>query len=99
MKTQAVREDDLCVDQDVESWIKLIESLLQEHKYVKAEDCIRFALSMKPNCEKLWLELGNLLLGLNQFSEAEKCYEKAVKINPENEEALKYLNLLVTNQR
>lgn len=98
MKTQIVREEDICVDQALESWINLIESLLRKHKYVKAEDAIRWALSMSPRCGRLWLELGSLMLMLKQFSEAEKCFTEAIKLNPENEQARRSLITLTAKR-
>ena len=93
MNKQSLRErslildDNFCIDQNVESWITLIESLIVKHNFQKAEDCIRMALCINPHCEKLWIELGNLFIKLDQFDEAEKSFIEAVKINPTDEQA------------
>ena len=103
MKSQLVREEgltpqnDFYFEENPVSWINLIETLLQDHNYRKAEDCIRMALSMSPHCEKLWLKLGKLLQELNQSSEAEKCFSEAIKLNPSNEIAQNYLKRLTKN--
>ncbi len=104
MNTKLVREEDVVSqidlhnDEYLESWLKLIETKLQDRNYRKAEDCIRMALCMSPHCEKLWLKLGNLLKELNQFNEAEKCYSEAMKIDPDDKIAQKFLNSLKTRK-
>ena len=104
MNTQSLREgglildDNFCLDQNVESWISLIESLITEHDYQKAEDCIRMALCISPHCENLWIKLGNLFLKLDQSDEAEKSFIEAVKINPTDKQAQEKLVYLSASQ-
>ena len=70
--------------EELESWINVIEFLMSEQKYQKAEDAVRMALCLDPKCEKLWIKLGNILLISNQIDEAKKCFEQVLHLNPMN---------------
>lgn len=101
METRNIGDEDSSLtenlhrDFNTKSWIKLVESLIIEHNYQKAEDCIRMALSMSPHSEQLWLALGDLSAKLNRIDEAEKSYLEASKIEPHDVSARKKLQALL----
>ena len=82
--------------EELESWIKVIEFLISEHKYQKAEDAVRMALCLDPKCERLWIKLGTILSISNQIDEAKECFEQVLHLNPTNKLAKNKLSLLVS---
>lgn len=78
----------------IRSWINLGNAQLERNELLRAEDCYRHALDIKPDCAPACAQLGQVLDLQGRPTKAEFAYIAALKYDPGNVVALQGLGMV-----